>query len=72
MFAYLVKEVLQLPSLALVYVHQNHLNVAVAVSGAQYNFIHNNQKYIICEPSGPGLQAGENVYDWKNANIVAW
>ena len=72
LFAYLVKEVLQLPSLALVYVHQNHLNVAVAVSGAQYNFIHNNQKYIICEPSGPGLQAGENVYDWKNANIVAW
>lgn len=72
LFAYLVKEVLQLPSLALVYVHQNHLNVAVAVNGSQYNFIHNNQKYIVCEPSGPGLQAGENVYDWKNANLVAW
>ena len=72
LFAYLVKEVLQLPSLALVYIHQNHLNVAVAVSGTQYNFIYNNQKYIVCEPSGPGLQAGENVYDWKNANIVAW
>lgn len=72
LFAYLVKEVLQLPSLALVYVNQNHLNVAVAVSGTQYNFIHNNQKYIVCEPSGPGLQAGENVYDWKNANLVAW
>ncbi len=72
LFAYLVKEVLQLPSLALVYVHQNHLNVAVAVSGTQYNFVYNNQKYIVCEPSGPGLQAGENAYDWKNAHIVAW
>lgn len=72
LFAYLVKEVLQLPSLALVYVQQNHLNVAVAVSGAQYNFMYNNQKYIVCEPSGSGLQAGENVYDWKKAHIVAW
>ena len=72
LFAYLVKEVLQLPSLALVYVHQNHLNVAVAVSGTQYNFMYNNQKYIVCEPSGAGLNAGENLYDWKNAHIVAW
>jgi hypothetical protein len=72
LFAYLVKEVLQLPSVAMVYVSQNHLNVAVAVNHPSFNFVYKNQKYLICEPSGNGFEPGDNVYDLKKALIVKW
>ncbi|MCF8253525.1 MAG: hypothetical protein K9H61_13000 [Bacteroidia bacterium] len=73
LFAYLAKEVLQLPSLALIYFHQNHLNVAVAISDKSgYNFIYNNQKYLVCEPSGIGFAPGDNIYDVNKASIVNW
>jgi hypothetical protein len=72
LFAYLVKEVLQLPSVAMVYVSQNHLNVAVAINHPSFNFVYNNQKYLICEPSGKGFEPGDNVYDLKKASIVKW
>jgi hypothetical protein len=73
LFAYLAKEVLQLPSIALIYFHQNHLNVAVAISDKTgYNFIHNNQKYLVCEPSGVGFSPGDNIYDITKASIVNW
>ncbi|MDZ4668270.1 MAG: hypothetical protein SGJ00_10325 [bacterium] len=72
LFAYLTKEVLQLPSVALIYVSQNHLNVAVAINHASFNFIYNNQKYLICEPSGLGFAPGDNVYDLKKVSIIPW
>jgi hypothetical protein len=73
LFAYLAKEVLDLPSVALIYYVDNHLNVGVAFNHkSAYNFIYNNQKYLICEPSGLGFKPGDNVYDVKKASIVKW
>jgi hypothetical protein len=73
MFAYLAKEVLDLPSVALVYYLDHHLNVGVAFNHkTSYNFIYNNQKYLVCEPSGLGFKPGDNVYDVKRASIVNW
>lgn len=73
LFAYLAKEVLQLPSIALLYLSQNHLNVAVALSqGSGYNFIYNQTKYLVCEPSGAGFSPGDNIYDLNKASIISW
>jgi hypothetical protein len=73
MFAYLAKEVLELPSVALIYYLDHHLNVGVAFNHkTAYNFIYNNQKYLVCEPSGLGFKPGDNVYDVKRASIVNW
>lgn len=73
LFAYLAKEVLDLPSVALIYYVDNHLNVGVAFNHkSAYNFIYNNQKYLVCEPSGFGFKPGDNVYDLKKASIVKW
>jgi hypothetical protein len=73
LFAYLAKEVLDLPSVALIYYVDNHLNVGVAFNHKSvYNFIYNNQKYLVCEPSGLGFKPGDNVYDLKKASIVNW
>jgi hypothetical protein len=73
LFAYLAKEVLDLPSVALIYYIDNHLNVGVAFNHkSAYNFIYNNQKYLVCEPSGLGFKPGDNVYDLKKASIVNW
>jgi hypothetical protein len=73
MFAYLAKEVLELPSVALIYYLDHHLNVGVAFNHkTSYNFIYNNQKYLVCEPSGLGFKPGDNVYDVKRASIVNW
>ncbi len=73
LFAYLAKEVLQMPSIALLYLSQNHLNVAVALSqGSGYNFIYNQKKYLVCEPSGPGFSPGDNIYDLSKASIISW
>lgn len=73
LFAYLAKEVLDLPSVALIYYIENHLNVGVAFNHkSAYNFIYNNQKYLVCEPSGLGFKPGENIYDLNKASIVNW
>ncbi len=73
LFAYLAKEVLDLPSVALIYYVDNHLNVGVAFNHkSAYNFIYNNQKYLVCEPSGLGFKPGENIYDLNKASIVNW
>ncbi len=73
LFAYLAKEVLDLPSVALIYYVDNHLNVGVAFNHkSAYNFIYNNQKYLVCEPSGLGFKPGDNVYDVQKASIVSW
>ncbi len=72
-FAYMVREVFQMQSIALIYFQQHHLNVAVAINSKDgYNFVFNNQKYIVCEPSGIGFVPGENAYDLKKASIVNW
>jgi len=72
-FAYMAREVFQMQSIALIYFQQHHLNVAVAINSKDgYNFVFNNQKYIVCEPSGIGFVPGENAYDLKKAHIVNW
>lgn len=73
LFAYLAKEVLELPSVALIYYLDHHLNVGVAFNHkTAFNFVYNNQKYLVCEPSGLGFKPGDNVYDVKRASIVNW
>lgn len=74
MFAYLAKELLGLKSLALVYYTQNHINVAVALNAANksYNFIYNNQKYVVCEPTNKGFKPGDNQYDVSKASLIEW
>lgn len=73
LFAYLAKEVLDLPSVALIYYYDHHLNVGVAFNHkTAWNFIYNNQKYLVCEPSGLGFKPGDNAYDLDKASIVNW
>lgn len=73
LFAYLSKEVLRVPSVALLYYYKNHLNVAVAYNHkTSYNFIYKNQKYLVCEPSGCGFAPGQNAYDVSKASIINW
>jgi hypothetical protein len=36
------------------------------------NFSFNDQPYIICEPSGNGLTAGENVIQMNYASLIDW
>jgi hypothetical protein len=74
MFAYLAKELLGLKSLALVYYAQNHINVAVALNtqNKSYNFIYNNQKYVVCEPTNKGFKPGDNQFDISKASLIEW
>jgi hypothetical protein len=73
LFAYLVKEIYKRQTVALIYFQEHHLNVAVAINSKDgYSFVYNNQKYIVCEPSGIGFVPGENAYDLKKASIVNW
>jgi hypothetical protein len=73
LFAYLVKELLHKPSLALIYYQQNHLNVAIESKDKEdYNFSFKDRRYLVCEPSGTGFKPGENTYDVNKASVVNW
>lgn len=74
MLAVLAKEILGLKSLAVLYLSQNHLNVAINTNtkGNNYNFMYLNQKYLICETTRIGLKPGENFFDLKKAYLLEW
>ncbi len=75
LFATLMKDVLGLRTVALYYKDAEHINVAVErskkVSGNN-TFTFNNREYIVCEPSGKGLNPGESLSNASMASLIDW
>ncbi len=73
LFAYLVREVANLQSIGLLYKDAAHMNVAVE------NWRKNSgdlsvydMDFVVCEPSGKGLRAGQQNMNLTKANVVKW
>jgi hypothetical protein len=76
LFAYLSKEVLGIHSIALFYKNEEHINVAVENwkkdDHSKGSFTYNHHNYIVCEPSGNGLNPGESINNISYADIIPW
>jgi hypothetical protein len=73
LFAYLVKEVTALKTVALFYKDAKHINVAVENwrKDQKSTFTFHDQDYIVCEPTSRGFAIGESA-TFSNANLIDW
>ena len=73
LLAYLVREVTNLQSIGLIYTDAAHMNVAIEnwrkKSGDLSVF---DMDFVVCEPSGKGLRAGQQNMNLTKANVVKW
>jgi len=74
LFAYLVREVLNLQSIGLVYPNSQHMNVAIENWNAKqsYDIKAYNMDFIICEPSGKNIPAGTQMLELGAVHAVKW
>lgn len=74
LFAVLVQQVLGLKTVALYYKDAEHINVAVETwkQKQEGQFIFNNHKYIVCEPSAKGFALGDNGQNVSVAQLIDW
>lgn len=62
LFSFLVWEILNLETILIVYFDHEHVNVGVRYEHTSGDHItHNNQKYLICEPSGLWMPFGQQI-----------
>ena len=73
LLAYLVREVTNLQSIGLIYTDAAHMNVAIEnwrkKSGDLSVY---DMDFVVCEPSGKGLRAGQQNMNLTKANVVKW
>lgn len=74
LFAYLVREVLNLQTVGLFYKQAEHMNVAVQSwkKDNKGDFKAYGMEFIVCEPSGKGLQPGQHTIKTSSASVVRW
>jgi hypothetical protein len=74
LFAYLVREVAHLQSIGLFYPGAAHMNVAVESwrKAGKADVKAYEMDFVVCEPSGKGLKAGQQTMDLSMANVIKW
>lgn len=74
LFAYLVREVAHLQSIGLFYPGAAHMNVAVESwrKAGEADVKAYEMDFVVCEPSGKGLKAGQQTMNLSMANVIRW